>query len=150
MDANSFSKRIVLVALVSALPAFVSVASPGGGSHSSSGSNGGHSSSGSNGGHSSSSSNSGHSSSASNGAHSSTASKGAHSASDPPTGPASVLGGRSLSGMHVTPNTVRKASVSVASTRNFSSGGPSGQVGSDGNDEWRLHHRRLLFGFLPF
>ena len=59
MDANSFLKRITLIALVSALPTFVSVASPGGGGHSSGGSSGGHSSSGSSSGHSSSSSNSG-------------------------------------------------------------------------------------------
>jgi hypothetical protein len=74
MDANSFLKRITLIALVSALPTFVSVASPGGGGHSSGGSSGGHSSSGS---------------------------KGGHSAGDPSMGPASGGGGRSVSGMHI-------------------------------------------------
>ena len=35
MDANSFLKRITLIALVTALPTFVSASSPGGGGHSS-------------------------------------------------------------------------------------------------------------------
>jgi hypothetical protein len=45
MDANSFLKRIALIALVTALPTFVSASSPGGG-HSGGGSSGGHSASG--------------------------------------------------------------------------------------------------------
>jgi len=150
MDANSFLKRITLIALVSALPTFVSVASPGGGGHSSGGSSGGHSSSGSSSGHSSSSSNSGHSSSASNGAHSSTGSKGGHSAGDPSMGPASGADGRSVSGMHISSSTVRKASVLPVNTRVFSSGGPSEQETWVGNDDWQRRNRRLLFGFLWF
>jgi len=42
MDANSFLKRITLIALITALPTFVSASSPGGGGHSSGG-GGGHS-----------------------------------------------------------------------------------------------------------
>jgi hypothetical protein len=202
MDANSFLKRVTLIALASALPTFVSVASPAGGGHSSGGSSGGsssggssgghssggssgghsasssngghsssasnsgHSSSASNSGHSSSASNSGHSSSASNSGHSSTGSKGGHSSSasnsghsstsskgghptgDPSTDLASVAGGHSVSGTHI--NSVHKVSVSVPNTRNFSSGGSSGRSNWEGDDERRLHHRRLLFGFLPY
>jgi hypothetical protein len=175
MDANSFLKRATLIALASALPTFVSVASPGGGGHSSggssggsssSGSSGGHSSGGSNGGsssssssgghsssasnsgHSSSASNSGHSSNAPNGAHSSTGSKGGHSAGDPSTDPASVSGGHSVSSTHI--SSAHKVSVSIPNTRIFSSGGSSGRDNWVGDDERRLHHRRLLFGFLPY
>ena len=121
MDANFFLKRITLIALVSALPIFVSVASPGGGGHSSGGSSGGHSSSGS---------------------------KGGHSAGDPSMGPASGGGGRSVSGMHISSSTVRKASVSPVNTRVFSSGGPSEHENWVGNDDWQRRNRRLLFGFL--
>jgi hypothetical protein len=166
MDANSFLQRVTLIALASALPTFVSVASPGGGGHSSGGSSGGSSSSGSSGGHSSSASNSGHSSSASNsghsssasnsghsssapnGAHSSASSKGNHSASDPSTDPASVTGGHSLSRTHI--SSAHKVSVPIPNTRIFSSGGSSGRGNWEGDDERRLHHRRLLFGFLRY
>jgi hypothetical protein len=193
MDANSFLKRVALIALASALPTFVSVASPGGGGHSSGGSSGGsssggssgghssggssggsssggssgghssggssgghsasssnsgHSSSASNSGHSSSASNSGHSSSASNGPHSSTGSKGGHSAGDPSTDPASVVGGHSVSGTRI--SNAHKVSVPIPNTRNFSSGGSSGRGNLEGDDERRLHHRRLLFGFLRY
>jgi hypothetical protein len=184
MDANSFLKRVTLVALASALPTFVSIASAGGGGHSSGGSSsgssssgssggsssgsssGGHSSGGSSGGHSASVSNSGHSSSAStsghsmsasnsghssslsNGAHSSTGSKGNHSASDPGTDPASVTGGHSVQGTHI--SSMRKVSVPAPNTRIFSSGGSSGRGNWEEVDERRLRHRRLLFGFLPY
>ena len=166
MDANSFLKRVTLIALVSALPTFVSVASPGGGGHSSGGSSGGSSSGGSSGGHSSSASNSGHSSStsnsghslsasnsghslsASNGAHSSTGLKGGHSAADPSTDPAAVTGGHPASGMHI--SSMHKVSVLVPNTRIFTSGGSSGRGNWEEDDERRLHHRRLLFGFLPY
>lgn len=168
MDANSFLKRITLIALVSALPTFVSLASTGGGGHSSGGSSGGsssggssgghssggstggHSPSGSNSGHSSIGSNSGHSSSGSNGAHSSTSSKGSHSTGDPSTGPASVAGGHSASGTHLSSKGAHKVSVAVSNTRIFSSGGASGRGNWEGDDDRRLHHRRLLFGFLRF
>ena len=175
MDANSFLKRVTLIALVSALPTFVSVASPGGGGHSSGGPSGGSSSGGSSGGHSSSASNSGHSSSASNsghssstsnsghslsasnsghslsasnGAHSSTGLKGGHSAADPSTDPAAVTGGHPASGMHI--SSMHKVSVLVPNTRIFTSGGSSGRGNWEEDDERRLHHRRLLFGFLPY
>jgi hypothetical protein len=193
MDANSFLKRVTLIALASALPTFVSVASPGGGGHSSGGSSsgssssgssggsssgsssGGHSSGGSSSGHSSSASNSGHSSSASNsghsmsasnsghsmsasnsghsssvsnGAHSSTGSKGNHSASDPGTDPASVTGGHSVPGTHI--SSMHKVSVPVRNNPFFETGGSSGRGNWEEGDERRLHHRRLLFGFLPY
>jgi hypothetical protein len=185
MDANSFLKRVTLVALASALPTFVSIASAGGGGHSSGGSgsgssssgssggsssggssgghssggsssghsssasNSGHSSSTSNSGHSSSASNSGHSSSVSNGAHSSTDSKGNHSASDPGTDPASVTGGHSVPGTHI--SSMHKVSVPVRNNPIFSdTGGSSGRGNWEEGDERRLHHRRLLFGFLPY
>ena len=95
MDALLLTKRIVLMALVGAVPIFVSVASAGsgghssgghssggssssGGGHSSTGSSGGHSSTGSNGGHSSTGSSIGHSSTGSNDGHSSTGSSSGH------------------------------------------------------------------------
>jgi hypothetical protein len=157
MDANSFLKRVTLIALASALPTFVSVASPGGGGHSSggssggsssSGSSGGHSSGGSNGGSSSSGSSGGHSSSAPSGTHSSTGPKGGHAVADPSTDPASVTGGHSVSSTHI--SSAHKVSVSIPNTRIFSSGGYSGRDNWMGDDERRLHHRRLLFGFLPY
>src|SRR5215472_16320142 len=107
MDANSFLKRIILIAVAGALPAFASVASPGGGGHSSGGSSGGPSSNGSSGGHSSSASTSGHSSSASNSGHfSGHPSKVGHATSDPSTGPAAVTGGRAVLVSSVRPSTV--------------------------------------------
>jgi hypothetical protein len=193
MDANSFLKRVTLIALASALPTFVSVASPGGGGHSSGGSSGGsssggssgghssggsnggssssgssgghsssasnsghssstsnsgHSSSASNSGHSSSTSNSGHSSSASNGAHSSTSLKGGHSAADPSTDPAAVTGGHPVSGTHI--SNMHKVSIPVPNNRIFSTGGSSGRGNWEEDGERQLHHRRLLFGFLPY
>jgi hypothetical protein len=159
MDANSFLKRVTLIALVSALPTFVSVASSGGGGHSSGGSSGGsssggssggHSSSGSNSGHSSSASNSGHSSGATNSGHSATGSKGGHSAGDPSTGPASIAGGHPVAGTHISLSSVHKVSVAVSNPRIFSSGGASGRGNWEADDDRPLHHRRLLFGFLPF
>jgi hypothetical protein len=150
MDANSFLKRIILIALVGALPTFISVASPGSGGHSSSGSGGGHSSSGSGGGHSSSGSGGGHSSGGSSGGHSSRGSNGGHFASDPGSANVAVGTGPSVSGTHVRSSTAHKVSVSAANTRIFSSGGPSGHGSWDGNDDWWHHRRRLLFGFLPF
>jgi hypothetical protein len=140
MDANSFLKRIILIALVGALPTFISVASPGSGGHSSSGS-GGHSSSGSNG---------GHFSGGSSGGHSSRGSNGGHFASDPGSANVAVGTGPSVSGTHVRSSAAHKVSVLAANTRIFSSGGPSGHGSWDGNDDWWHHRRRLLFGFLPF
>jgi hypothetical protein len=102
VDAKSFVRRTVLIALVGALPTFVSVASAHGGGHSSGGSSGsggsgassgGH---GSSGGHSASGSNSGHSPSSSNTGSASSVSKGGHSTGDPSTAPATTASGRAV------------------------------------------------------
>src|SRR6516164_7834785 len=139
MDANSFLRRIILVAVASALPALASVTSAHGGGHSaggssggpsSSGSSGGHSSSGSSGGHSSSGSNSGHSSSASTSGHSSRASKVGHAANDPSTGPTAVTGGRSVLVSSLHPSTVRTRLVPVTEVHRFSTGYVP-------NEQWR-------------
>jgi len=156
MDANSFLRRIILVAVASALPALASVTSAHGGGHSaggssggpsssgssgghsSSGSSGGPSSSGSSGGHSSSGSNSGHSSSASTSGHSSRASKVGHAANDPSTGPTAVTGGRSVLVSSLHPSTVRTRLVPVTEVHRFSTGYvPNEQW----RDWWRKHHR---------
>src|SRR6516164_3582187 len=100
MDANSFLRRIILIAVASTLPVFASVASAHGGGHPG-GSSGGSSSNGSSGGHSSSGSNSGHSASAS---------KSGHPAGDP-SGPAAMTGGRSVLVSSVRPSTVRSNEV---------------------------------------
>jgi len=149
MDANSFLKRIILIGLVSALPTFVSVASPGGGGHSSGGSGGGHSSSGSGSGHSSSGVSGGHSSTGMSGGHSSAAnsghslstSKGGHS-SDPSTGPATVVGGRSVSGSSAHSSSVRSKPVPVVNVQRFGSGYGHGDVSGE-DYMWRRHHRQL-------
>jgi hypothetical protein len=158
MDASSFLKRTIMIALVSVLPAFVSVASPGGGGHSSSGSGGGHSSggssvghssSGANGGHSSVGASSSHSSSSTNSSHSSSVSKGGHPA-DPSTGPGAVVGGRSVSGSSVRSSAVRTKAVPVVNVQHFGSGYGHGDVSGD-DYLWQSHHRhhRYLFGFIP-
>jgi hypothetical protein len=146
MDANSFLKRTILIALASAVPAFVSVASPGGGGHSSGGSGGGHSSSGSSGGnsssgvsggHSSNGTSGGHSSTGVNGGHSSNAAKGGHSG-DPSTGPAAVVGGRSVSGSS---SSVRSKPVPVVNVQRGSGYGHGDVSGDD--YLWRRHHRQV-------
>jgi hypothetical protein len=95
MDSKSFLRRTVLIALVSALSTFGSVASAHGGGHGSGGSSGsggghgssgGHSSSASNGGHSSSGFSSGHSSSGSSSGHSSSGFSSGHSSSGSSSG----------------------------------------------------------------
>jgi|SRR3984893_693130 hypothetical protein len=96
MDAKSFVRRAVLIALVSALPTFVSVASAHGGGHSSGGSSGSGGSGASSGGHSASGSNSGHSPSSSNTGSASSVSKGGHSTGDPSTAPATTASGRAV------------------------------------------------------
>jgi hypothetical protein len=169
MDATSVLKRIILIAVLSALPTFVGVASAhgGGGSSSggsssgssSSGSSGGHSSSGSNGGSSSSGSNSGHSSSGSNGGHFPSGSNGGHSshgsgvhstgvATDPSGTNSAVATGRSVGESHVKPNTVQ---MPTNTNRRFQSGGGNlGDVTGGEDENWRRRHHRLLFGFLRY
>jgi hypothetical protein len=169
MDTTSVLKRIILIAVLSALPTFVGVASAhgGGGSSSggsssgssSSGSSGGHSSSGSNGGSSSSGSNSGHSSSASNGGHFPSGSNGGHSshgsgahltgvATDPSGTNSPVATGRSVGESHVKPNTVQ---MPTNTNRRFQSGGGNlGDVTGGEDENWRRRHHRLLFGFLRY
>jgi hypothetical protein len=136
-EMASFLERTILIACVSAIPTFASLG-------------GGHSSGGSNSGHSSSASSSGHSSSSSNGGHLSSASKGGHPASDPITAPATVVGGRSVSGTSVRLSTNRNGPVPVAYVRHFS----TGYVPSDwqeNDDLWRRRHdhHRFLFGLFP-
>jgi hypothetical protein len=178
MDATSVLKRIILIAVLSALPTFVGVASAhgGGGSssggsssgssssgssggHSSSGSNGGSSSSGSNSGHSSSGSNSGHSSNGSNGGHFPSGSNGGHSShgsgvhstgveTDPSGTNSAVATGRSVGESHVKPNTVQ---MPTNTNRRFQSGGGNlGDVTWGEDENWRRRHHRLLFGFLRY
>src|ERR1700737_3334576 len=146
MDAKSFLKRAILIALVSALPTFVSVASAHGGGHSSGGSggsgassgghgsrrghsgsssNGGHSLSGSSSSHSASGSNSGHSPSGSNSGSSSSVSKGGHSSSDPSTATATTASGRAVPGSPVHSNTVPPP----VHVRHFSTGWGHGDWG---------------------
>lgn len=152
MDVKSFLKRAVLIALVSALPTFVSVASAHGGGHGSGGSSGSGASSGghgSGGGHSASGSNSGHSSSGSNSGSSSSVSKGGHSTSDPSTAPATAVSGRSVSASSVHSSTVRSRPEPVV--HHFSTGGGHGdwQEGEK-NADWRRHNGRRLFGFIRY
>jgi hypothetical protein len=157
MDANCFLKRIVVITVASALPAFASVASghsSGGssGGHSSGGSSGGPSSNGSSGGHSSSASNSGHSSSASNSGHSFSASNSGHSsghpskvghaAGNPGTDPVAATGGRSTLASSVHPGTVRSRPVTVTEGRRVSTGyTPNEQW----RDYWRRKHHWIFF-----
>lgn len=149
MDAKFFLKRIILIAVASALPGFASVASAGSGGHSggssggpsSSASSGGPSSNGSSGGHSTSASNSGHSSSASNSGHSSGhSSKVGHAAGNPSIDPVAVTGGRSVLVSSVRPSTVR--SKPVTEVHQFSTGyTPNEQW----RDYWRRKHHWLFF-----
>jgi hypothetical protein len=122
MDAKALLKRIILIAVAGALPAFASVASAGGGGHSG-GSSGGPSSNGSSSGHSSSASNSGHSS------------KVGHAASDPNTGPAAATGGRSVLVSSVRPSTFQSRLVPVTEVHQFSTGYVP-------NEQWRDYWRR--------
>jgi hypothetical protein len=158
MDSKSFLRRTVLIALVSALSTFGSVASAHGGGHGSGGSSGsggsggghgssgGHSSSASNGGHSSSGSSSGHSSSGSSSGHSSSVSKGGHSAGDP-SNPAAAVGGRAISDNSGHSRTVRSRPEPV--NRLFSTGGGHGDW-REGEEtvDWQRYNRRRLFGFI--
>ena len=148
MDAKSFVRRTVLIALVSALPTFVSVASAHGGGHSSGGSSGSGASSGghgSSGGHSASGSNSGHSPSGSNSGSASSGSKGGHSTSDPSTATATTASGRAVPGSPVHSNTVRPP----VHVRHFSTGWGHGDW-REGEEtvDWQRHNRRRLFGFI--
>ena len=158
MDANSFLKRIVIIALVSALPAFVSTASAhgggghgggGGGGFSAGGSSGGHSGNGSNSGQSSSSASTGHSSKGPGNGHSSSVSKGGHSTGDPSAAPATAVSGRGISGSFAHSKTVRGRHEPHAQFRHFDTGWGHGdwQTGEEDVD-WRLYHRRRLFGFI--
>jgi hypothetical protein len=127
MDANSFLKRIIVIAVASALPAFASMASAHGGGHSG-GSSGGPSSNGSSGGHSSSGS-----------GHSASASKAGHPASDP-SGPVAMTGGRSVVVTSIRPGTVRTNEVHQFST---------GYVPNEQYREWWRKHHRFSFGLFP-
>src|SRR5438105_2789737 len=146
MDAKSFVRRTVLIALVSALPTFVGVASAHGGGHSSGGSgasgasSGGH---GSSGGHSASGSYSGHSPSGSNSGSASSGSKGGHSTSDPSTATVTTASGRAVPGSTVHSNTVRP----LVHVRHFSTGWGHGDW-REGEEtvDWQRHNRRRLFG----
>ena len=158
MDVKSSLKRAIVIALVSALPTFVSIASAHGGGHGSGGSSGsggsggsgassgGHGSSGSSastgghgssGSHSASSSNSGHSPSGSNSGSSSSVAKGGHSTGDPSTAPGTAVSGRS----------VRSKPEPV--TRHFSTGWGHGDW-KEGEEtvDWQHHNGRRLFGFI--
>ncbi len=167
MDVKSSLKRAIVIALVSALPTFVSIASAHGGGHGSGGSSGsggsggsgassgGHGSSGSSassgghgssastgghgssGSHSASSSNSGHSPSGSNSGSSSSVAKGGHSTGDPSTAPGTAVSGRS----------VRSKPEPV--TRHFSTGWGHGDW-KEGEEtvDWKHHNGRRLFGFI--
>src|SRR6516162_6495592 len=136
MDANSFLKRIILIAVASTLPAFASVVSAHGGSHSG-GSSGGPSSSGSSGGHSSSGSSGGHSPSGSG--HSASASKGGHPAGDP-SGPVAITGGRSVLATSVRPGKVPNNEVHQFST---------GYVPNEQYRQWWRKHHRSFSGLYP-
>ena len=167
MDVKSSLKRAIVIALVSALPTFVSIASAHGGGHGSGGSSGsggsggsgassgGHGSSGSSassgghgssastgghgssGSHSASNSNSGHSPSGSNSGSSSSVAKGGHSTGDPSTAPGTAVSGRS----------VRSKPEPV--TRHFSTGWGHGDW-KEGEEtvDWKHHNGRRLFGFI--
>jgi hypothetical protein len=160
MDAKPFLKRTILIALVSALPAFVGTASAhgggghGGGGFSAGGSSGGHGSSGhsgngSNSGQSSSSSSTGHSSNGPANGHSSSVSKGGHSTGDPSAGPATAVSGRGISGSFAHSNTVRGRHEPHAQFRHFDTGWGHGdwQEGEEYVD-WQRYNRRRLFGFI--
>src|SRR6516165_107972 len=119
MNANSFLRRIILIAVASTLPAFASMVSAHG-SHSG-GSSGGPSSSGSSGGHSPSGS-----------GHSASASKAGRPAGDP-SGPVAMTGGRSVLATSVRPGKVPSNEVHQFST---------GYVPNEQYREWwRKHHR---------
>src|SRR5258708_32562817 len=160
MDDNPVLKRTILIAVVRALPAVVGSASAhgggehGGGGFSAGGSSGGHGSSGhsgngSNSGQSSSSSSAGHSSNGPVNGHSSSVSKGGHSTGDPSAGPATAVSGRGISGSFAHSNTVRGRHEPHAQFRHFDTGWGHGdwQTGEEDVD-WRLYHRRRLFGFI--
>jgi hypothetical protein len=136
MDANSFLRRIILIAVASTLPAFASMVSAHGGSHSG-GSSGGPSSSGSSGGHSSSGSSGGHSPSGSG--HSASASKAGHPAGDP-SGPVAMTGGRSVLATSVRPGKVPSNEVHQFST---------GYVPNEQYRQWWRKHHRSSFGLYP-
>ena len=127
MDANSFLKRIILIAVASTLPAFASVVSAHGGSHSG-GSSGGPSSNGSSGGHSS-----------SGNGHSASASKAGHPAGDP-SGPVAMTGGRSVLATSVRPGKVPSNEVHQFST---------GYVPNEQYRQWWRKHHRSSFGLYP-
>jgi hypothetical protein len=166
LSMEAFLKRVILIALVSAVPTFVSVASAGSGGHSSGGSSGsggsssgghggsggsssgGHSSSAASSGHSSSGSISGHSSIGSNSGHSLSAAKGGHS-SDPSTGPgASVVGGHSVS-TSSSHSHVRGKPEPFTHVSHFSTGyGHGDWQAEEETVDWRRYHPQLLFGFI--
>jgi len=144
MDANSFLRRIIFIAVASTLPAFTSVASAHGGGHPG-GSSGGSSSNGSSGGHSSSGSNSGHSASAS---------KAGHPAGDP-SGPVAMTGGRSVLATSVRPGkvpsndvhqfSVRPRTVQSNEVHRFS----TGYVPNEQYREWWRKHHPSPYGLSP-
>jgi hypothetical protein len=156
MDVDSFMKRIILIGLVSALPALVNVASAhGGGGFGTGGSGGssggGHGSSGSSGsgassgGHSSSVSSGGHSSSVSGAGHSSSVSKGG----DPASAPGTAMGGHSMSNGSIHSSIPRSRPEPISNFRHFSTGYGHGdwQAGTEKVD-WTRYHGRRLFGFI--
>jgi hypothetical protein len=176
MGANLLLKRIMLVVLVSAFPIFASVASPGGGGHSSGGSGGGFASSSSGGGHSSSGSSGGHSANASsnsatshsstgssnghfasgsNNAHSSNAPKGSPNApkGNHPGDPASpaVVAGHPITGSPDRSSLFRAKPVQAVNKQHFGSGyGHNDLAGDDDSWKKRPHYLHHLFGFIPY
>jgi hypothetical protein len=140
MDANSFLRHIILIAVASTLPAFASVASAHGGGHPG-GSSGGSSSNGSSGGHS-------------NSGHSASASKAGHPAGDP-SGPVAMTGGRSVLVTSVRPGAVRSNAVHQFSVRprrvqsnevhRFS----TGYVPNEQYREWWRKHHPSPYGLSP-
>ena len=137
MDANSFLRRIILIAVASTLPPFASVASAHGGGHSG-GSSGGSSSNGSSGGHSSSASNSGHSASVS---------KVGHPAGDP-SGPVAMTGGRSVLATSVRPGTVRSNEVRTFQSNELHQFS-TGYVPNEQYREWWRKHHPSPYGLSP-
>jgi hypothetical protein len=137
VDANALLRRLLLVAVVSAL-SMVNVAYAHGGGHGSGGSSGsgsGSSGSSSGSGHSASSTSGGHSASASGKA--ATASKGSHSTRDP----VSVSNSANATYQHVR---VYRIFQQVPST------GYTTQYRDTNNEEWRRKHQRLFLGFIRY
>jgi hypothetical protein len=148
MDANAFLRRMLLLAVVSALPMVNVAYAHSGGGKGTGGSSGGGSAGGG------SSSGSGHSASSTSGGHSATSTTNGHSATAPGHAATASKGSRVANNDPVSiSQSANQPSQHVRVFRIFQQAPSTGyttQYRETNNEEWRRKHQRLFLGFIRY